>query len=191
MLTDAPHTTPLDGNCPSTLPGNPCTPRAAVQATNFVGGGPNQITLATAGIYALTVAGPNKDNAATGDPDVNSILQIVNSSNGPITISAAGINDRVFDVGPTGLGFLVLTGSPQGLAITGGLVTDNGGGILIRPAESFQADGITVNGNVVRPTRPPRLAAVSTTTAAGSRSPTPPSATTRSAPPGATLAGAA
>src|SRR5262245_6546816 len=35
---DAPHTTPLNGNCTSTLPGNPCTLRAAVQAANFLGG---------------------------------------------------------------------------------------------------------------------------------------------------------
>jgi CSLREA domain-containing protein len=39
--TDAPHTTPLDGNCTSTLPGNPCTLRAAVQAAKFLGGAQN------------------------------------------------------------------------------------------------------------------------------------------------------
>src|SRR4051812_41921768 len=67
---DAPHTTPLNGNCTSTLAGNPCTLRAAIQATNFLGG-TNTINLGVAGTYTLTVTGANEDNAVTGDLDVN------------------------------------------------------------------------------------------------------------------------
>src|SRR4051794_16608521 len=61
--TDAPHTTPLDGNCTSTLPGNPCTLRAAVQAANFLGG--VQTIYLPAGIYLLTVAGANENLGAS------------------------------------------------------------------------------------------------------------------------------
>src|SRR5215217_7430576 len=62
--TDAPHTTPLNGNCTSTLAGNPCTLRAAVQAVNFLGAGLHTINLAVAGTYTLTVVGPDEDAAA-------------------------------------------------------------------------------------------------------------------------------
>ena len=50
---DAPHASPVDASCASTLPGNPCTLRAAVQAANFLGGA-NTINLALAGTYTLT-----------------------------------------------------------------------------------------------------------------------------------------
>jgi CSLREA domain-containing protein len=149
---DAPHTTPLNGNCTSTLAGNPCTLRAAIQAVNFLGGGPHVITLATAGTYALTVAGANEDAAATGDLDVNVAVEIQNGSNGPITISAAGISDRVFDVGPTALGLLVLTGGTHGITVSGGLVSDDGAGIRVRPQSGLQANNLTVDGNIARST---------------------------------------
>src|SRR5438874_2727849 len=77
---DAPHTTPLDGNCTSTVPGGFCTLRAAVQAANFLGG-TQTINLAIPGTYTLSVTGPNEDNAATGDLDVNGVnLTIANAS---------------------------------------------------------------------------------------------------------------
>src|SRR5687767_15112113 len=53
--TDAAHSDPVDGNCTSTLPGNPCTLRAAIQATNFLGGGPHTINLSVPGTYTLTL----------------------------------------------------------------------------------------------------------------------------------------
>src|SRR5438552_1988527 len=75
---DAPHTLPIDGNCTSTLPGNPCTLRAAVMAANFLGstGAPHTINLSVAGTYLLTVTGANEDNAATGDLDINAPMNI-------------------------------------------------------------------------------------------------------------------
>ena len=73
---DAPHSLPVNGSCTSTLPGSPCTLRAAIQAANFLGGGPHTINLA-AGSYVLTIVGLDESAAATGDLDVTSSI-IVN-----------------------------------------------------------------------------------------------------------------
>src|SRR5919202_4679731 len=78
---DAPHTTPLDGTCTSTLPGGVCTLRAAVQAVNFLGGGPHTINLTVPGTYTLTVTGPGEDNAATGDIDINNATVTIQNAN--------------------------------------------------------------------------------------------------------------
>src|SRR5215475_13571899 len=92
---DAAHTLPIDGTCTSTLPGNPCTLRAAVIAANFLGGGPHTINLTVAGTYLLTVTGANEDNAATGDLDVNNVtLSIANTSGGTVILDG-NQTDRV------------------------------------------------------------------------------------------------
>lgn len=98
--TDAPHTLPLDGNCTANLPGSPCTLRAAVQAANFLGGGPHTINLQVAGTYVLTVTGSGEDDAATGDLDVNGVNLIVNNTSGGTIVIDGNASDRVFDVGP-------------------------------------------------------------------------------------------
>lgn len=97
---DAPHTTPLNGNCTSTLPGNPCTLRAAVQAANFLGGS-HTIVLPTAGTYPLTVVGPNEDAAATGDLDLNGVTVTITNTSGGMVILDGNRTDRIFDIGPT------------------------------------------------------------------------------------------
>lgn len=99
--TDAPHTTPVDGNCTSTLSGNPCTLRAAVQAANFLGGGPHTITL-PAGTYTLTVVGPNELAAATGDLNIRA----------NVVILGAGPSNTVVDG----------NGTDRGLALLGTIV---------------------------------------------------------------------
>src|SRR5438105_4739772 len=79
---DAPHIIPLDGNCTSTLPGNPCTLRAAVQAASFLTGS-QLINLQAAGTYLLTVMGAGETAGATGDLNVNGVsLTIANTSGG-------------------------------------------------------------------------------------------------------------
>src|SRR5262249_15719515 len=85
-LSDPPHTLPPNGNWTSQLQGSPCTLRAAIQAHNALGG-TNTINLQVAGTYQLTVAGPQEDQAATGDPDINGgTLTIANTSGGAVTI---------------------------------------------------------------------------------------------------------
>lgn len=83
---DAPHTTPLDGNCTSTLPGAACTLRAAIQAANFLRGA-HTINV-PAGTYVLTLGGPDEQLAAIGDLDIVS---------GPVTIVGAGAAATIID----------------------------------------------------------------------------------------------
>src|SRR4051794_32687406 len=142
-LQDAPHTTPLDGNCTSTLAGNPCTLRAAVQAANFLGG-TQAISLQAAGTYLLTVTGTGEDNAATGDLDVNgAILTITNTSAGSIAIDG-NVADRVFDVGPVASAQLAISG----VTIQRGAITDTpGAGIRVRSGLLTLTD-VTVTNNL-------------------------------------------
>src|SRR4051812_47600018 len=69
--TDAAHAQPIDGTCTSTLPGGACTLRAAIQAADYLTGGPYTIDLQAQGTYPLTLTGADEDLAATGDLDLN------------------------------------------------------------------------------------------------------------------------
>jgi CSLREA domain-containing protein len=146
--TDAPHTTPVDGNCTSTLPGNPCTLRAAVQAANFLRG-TQTINLAVAGTYTLTVVGPREDNAATGDLDINSVnLTLANTSGGTIAIDGNN-TDRVFHVGPLAPAQF----STSGLTVQHGSATEiainalGGGGILVNQGSSLALSNVILTEN--------------------------------------------
>jgi CSLREA domain-containing protein len=148
--TDAPHTTPLNGNCTSTLPGAPCTLRAAVQAANFLSG-VQTINLAVPGTYTLTVVGAREDNAATGDLDINGVnLTLANTSGG--TIATDGNNtDRVFHVGPLAPAQF----STSGLTIQHGNDSNQvnptlgGGGVLVSPGSSVALSNVTIAANAV------------------------------------------
>src|SRR4051794_21752336 len=129
--TDAPHTTPPDGNCTSTLAGNPCTLRAAVQAANFLGGS-NQITL-PAGIYALTVTGPGQD-AAAGD---------LNITAGSLTIVGADARTTIIDGNHTDRIFFVQLGASANIA---NVLMRNG--ITTNPPSSPAGAGILNNGTI-------------------------------------------
>jgi hypothetical protein len=95
ISTDAPNVNPAGTTCASTLAGNPCTLRAAVQAANNVGGA-NTINL-PAGTYNLTVTGANENAAATGDLDLTSSITIVGAGSGSTVIDGQA-SDRIFDV---------------------------------------------------------------------------------------------
>src|SRR5262245_56723105 len=146
---DAPHTTPLDGNCTSTLAGNPCTLRAAVQAANFLGG-TQTINLAIAGTYTLSVVGNSEDNAATGDLDINGVsLAIANISGGAVILDG-NTGDRIFDVGPLAPAQLSVSGMtlqhgnpPHNLA---GDPSD-GGAMLIRVGSTGSLADMTLSNN--------------------------------------------
>ena len=106
--SDAPQPSP-SGNCISTLADGRCTLRAAVQAANFLTGGPHTINLGVAGTYLLAVNGPWEDAAATGDLDLNNVnVRVANTSGGTVVIDANRV-DRVFDVGPTRTAQLALS----------------------------------------------------------------------------------
>lgn len=146
---DAPHATPLDGNCTSTLSGGTCTLRAAIQAANFIGDGPNTINLGTPGTYTLTVAGPNEDDSASGDLDVNgTALVILDTSNAPVAIDG-NLTDRVLSVGRrtpaqlTMAGIRIQNGSVPGASIP----PNSGGGIDVAAGSTATLNNMIFTGN--------------------------------------------
>jgi hypothetical protein len=147
---DAPHTMPLGGDCTSTLPGNPCTLRAAVQAANFLGG-THTIALGVAGVYQLTVTGVGESAAAAGDLNVNGAnLTILNTSGGAIAING-NATDRVFDIGTTAAAQVSLSnvtiqnGTPGGSCCP--VLESGGGGVRVRSGSSLTLTSVTVSGN--------------------------------------------
>jgi len=109
-----------------------CTLREAIIAANTdaavdactAGTGADVITLAT-GTYVLTVTGTGEGAAATGDLDITQPLTITGLGPSQTIIDASGvISDRVLDIRP-GAGTVVISG----VAVMGGNVTGNGGGI--------------------------------------------------------------
>jgi CSLREA domain-containing protein len=72
-----------------------CTLRAAIQETNALAG-PDTILL-PAGIFQLTIAGPNENAAATGDLDILDNLTIIGAGRERTFIDGGG-RDRVFDI---------------------------------------------------------------------------------------------
>ena len=111
--------------------------RSAVQDANDISG-TGTIVLAP-GTYILEIQGRGEDAAATGDLDITGNVTIASDGTGEVIIDATGI-DRVFDV-HAGASLTL-----DSVTVTGGGVSDNGGGI--------QNEGIlviaksTVSGNV-------------------------------------------
>jgi hypothetical protein len=89
---DGQHTLPLNGKCTSVLVGQPCTPRAAIQAANVLGGS-HTITL-PAGTFTLsTVGAADEDLAASGDLDVAAGVSL--------TITGAGADHTIIQAAST------------------------------------------------------------------------------------------
>lgn len=146
---DAPHAAPLDGTCTSTLPGGACTLRAAIQAANLLGDGPNTINLSTAGTYALTVVGPGEDDGATGDLDINGTnVTIANTSGGRVGIDG-NHSDRVLGIGRHGPAQVTITG----VTIENGSIEGApspltaGGGVDIAPGSAVTFNNVIFVGN--------------------------------------------
>jgi hypothetical protein len=127
---DAPHALPLDGTCTSTAQGA-CTLRAAIQAADFLGDGPHTINLTAPGTYKLTVTGPDEDQGATGDLDVNGTsVVVVNATNAPLTIDG-NLSDRILSVGRVAPGQLTISGMTlQNGSVPGASIPINSGGAL-------------------------------------------------------------
>lgn len=138
---DAAHTLPLDGNCTSTLAGSPCTLRAAVQAANFLGGGPHTINV-PAGTYLLTIPGPTDETGAAGDLDITANVNLVGSGINATIVDGNGpvLNDRVLDIQPGA------TASISGLTLrNGSAVLGDGGGVRNRGTLSVDNTLVTSN----------------------------------------------
>ena len=147
--SDAPHATPLDGNCTSTLAAGACTLRAAIQAADFLGDGPHTINLSAPGTYTLTVVGANEDNAATGDLDVNgTTVSIANTSNAPVIIDG-NLTDRIFSIGRRAAaqfsiaGVTIQNGSVPGPSIP----INSGGGLDVAAGSTANVNNMVFTGN--------------------------------------------
>ncbi|MEH1827077.1 MAG: Calx-beta domain-containing protein [Nostoc sp.] len=105
-----------------------------------------EIQLTGGATYNLTSNGINEDNALTGDLDIksrNNVLYIVAVGGQKATIDASGLlnSDRVFDV---------LTGgelSLQNVLVTGGNISNYGGGIRVNSNGYLDLYNTTVSGN--------------------------------------------
>jgi CSLREA domain-containing protein len=147
--SDAPHSVPLNGTCTSTLSGGACTLRAAIQAANFAGDGPHRINLGATGTYTLTVVGPNEDEAATGDLDVNGTsVAIANTSNGPIVIDG-NLTDRVFSIGRGAAAQFAIAGlTVQNGSVPGAPLPPNSGGALdVAAGSTASVNNMVFTGN--------------------------------------------
>ena len=105
-----------------------------------------EIHLTGGATYNLTSNGINEDNALTGDLDIKSrknLLYIVAVGGQKATIDASNLinSDRVFDV-LTGGGL-----SLQNVVVTGGNISDNGGGIRVDSNSFLDLFNSTVTGN--------------------------------------------
>lgn len=115
---DLPDAAPGDGVCAATGPGAPCTLRAAVMEAN-ASRGQDRIELGSA-TYPLTRGGSD-DNAAIGDLDILDELTLAGSG---AVIDAAGSDDRVIDLSPTGEAVDL---ELRGVTIRGGMASRGGG----------------------------------------------------------------
>jgi predicted outer membrane repeat protein len=146
---DAPHGAPLNGECTSTANGA-CTLRAAVQAADFLGDGPHTINLAAPGTYQLSVTGPDENQAATGDLDLNGTsVVIANTSNAPIAIDG-NLTDRIFSLGRGGAsaqlmisGMTIQNGSVPGASIP----INSGGGLDVAAGSTANVSDMVFTGN--------------------------------------------
>jgi len=84
--TDSIDAAPGDGACADS--GSNCTLRAAIMEANALTGA-DEITL-PAGVYTITIAGPNEDACVTGDFDIS-------DTSGRLTITGAGADVTIID----------------------------------------------------------------------------------------------
>ena len=124
-------------NCQSTLGGNPCTLRAAVETVVALGG-THTINLGVAGTYTLTVLpSPLSISGVT--------LTIANTSGGSVTVDG-NATGRVFSIGTPSAAQV----SISGIAISNGLLPGGSGGAGISIHDSaVTLDQVTISGNTI------------------------------------------
>jgi hypothetical protein len=142
---DAPKLSGSNASCQSTLMGNPCTLRAALQTTASLGFliPPPYTIVVPAGTYTLTVAGPNDDAGASGDLDIATDGVVISGAGAATTTINGGALDRVFDVRPG------VTATISGLTVTNGKppANDGGGGIRVVAGASLILTDAVISGN--------------------------------------------
>jgi hypothetical protein len=105
---------------------------AIIEANRF--GGINRI-MVMPGVYQLTIQGADEDAARTGDLDITRGTLTIIGFGGNVTISAAGLGDRVFRVLPRAgltLQNLVIAGGFSGSASPDGGAIHNAGILVLR-----------------------------------------------------------
>src|SRR5205823_3627587 len=115
--------------------------------------GVTKITLDNGGTYKLTIAGSGENNAATGDIDIRSSVDMFGPSDGVsvATITAnPGFGDRIFDI-PAGTPSVSASFEPR-ILISGGQApsTEDGGGIRSLNAGALFLNQMSVSGNSAR-----------------------------------------
>src|SRR5688500_13505746 len=139
---DANDAAPGDGSCLAT--GGGCTLRAAITEANALAGA--DIVEVPPGTYALTLAGANEEQNASGDLDLRSDITIRSTVGGAV-IDAAGLTtQRVMDVpvlGQVTLQHLTLTGA----LLTGTTSTSAGAGLRVMGGATVSLEDCTVAGN--------------------------------------------
>ena len=134
--SDQVDATPGDGICASVS--GLCTLRAAVMEANVLPG--TDLIDLPSGIYLLSIAGANEDEARTGDLDITGGLSIVGAGMESTGIDAAGLLDRVVHVHPgaiLNLQGLSLVNADIGSGANGAGLRNDYGTVLIEES-SFQ-----------------------------------------------------
>ena len=90
--------------------------------------------------YRLTIAGANEDDALTGDLDIHNAVQLIGKDIAPATVSAGGLNDRVFQIASNAAATF------SNLVIRGGNAGTNAGGGLLCLGTTF-VENCTINAN--------------------------------------------
>ena len=113
--------------------------REAVIAANSTFNDPDIIVLGS-GVHTLTLSGSG--DAAAGDLDINSTIEIIGASDGSTVIDANALMDRVFDVSGQET-------TLRNLTIQGGETSDSfgGGGILASGGSTLNLDSVVLFDN--------------------------------------------
>jgi CSLREA domain-containing protein len=128
---------PAPGECLGA--GGGCSLRQAVDSANLAGG--TNTIIVPAGTYDLTIEAAAGDGIENGDLNVSDeALTITGAGARRTVIDANLIEDRLFNAEPGSMLNL------EGLGITGGRTSGNGGGILAESA-SLTLDGVALTDN--------------------------------------------
>lgn len=139
---DAPDSNLSDFVCAAQVNGqNRCTLRAAIMQANTLAG--KQVIILEPLTYSLTRGGVTEDSPGTGDLDITDDLEIrlPTSSRGRAVITAATLNDRVFEISAGRNVFFANFTISQGDA-----GSNNGGGIR-HAGRRLQLTNVTVSNN--------------------------------------------
>lgn len=151
-LNDIVDSTPGDGICRSTAKDG-CTLRAAIMEANAYAG-TDTIRISSAGTYALTLTGTD-NAAAVGDLDITEKVNIYGVSG--VTIDAASLGDRIFDIRgayAVKLRDVTLTHGGGSTTTTGGGIYSNGATLTIRDvtiqnSSATDGGGLYIDGGTV------------------------------------------